>query len=106
MFGNARWHVVLQLGVVAEGERDAFFGELDDLGVGAAGGRPAVNIGRFCPPAIDVVVMEDADRPTGCTCIRVAEGVGFEPTRARRLTAFKAAAFNRSATPPGARHSM
>ena len=31
-----------------------------------------------------------------------AEGEGFEPPRDRRpLTAFKAAAFNRSATPPG-----
>src|SRR3954452_2896644 len=33
----------------------------------------------------------------------LAEGEGFEPPRDRRpLTAFKAAAFNRSATPPGA----
>ena len=34
--------------------------------------------------------------PTG----RLAEGVGFEPTRACTLTVFKTVAFNRSATPP------
>src|SRR5437868_13225400 len=31
----------------------------------------------------------------------VAEGVGFEPTRARALPVFKTGAINRSTTPPG-----
>ncbi len=32
--------------------------------------------------------------------ILLAEAVGFEPTRRFRLTVFKTAAFNHSATPP------
>lgn len=41
----ACWDEVLQLGLVAESERDAFLGQLCDLRVAIASGRPAVNVG-------------------------------------------------------------
>ena len=40
-------HVVLQLGVVAEGAGDSLRGELGELGVGVAGGVPALDVGRL-----------------------------------------------------------
>ena len=36
----------------------------------------------------------------GAASFRMAEGVGFEPTKSRPLPVFKTGAFNRSATPP------
>jgi hypothetical protein len=56
----ARWDVVLQLGVVTEREGNTLFGELQDLGVGVVSGRPAVNVGRLGPPAVCLVVIDDA----------------------------------------------
>jgi hypothetical protein len=35
--------------------------------------------------------------------LKMAEGVGFEPTRACALPVFKTGAINHSTTPPGAR---
>jgi hypothetical protein len=68
---------VLQFDVAVEGKGDALFGELDDLGVGVAGGSPAVNVGGFCPSAIGAAVMEDADGPTGCSCHSSSGGGGI-----------------------------
>jgi hypothetical protein len=58
-------HVVLQGGIVTEGERDALVGEFDDLGVGLASGRPAVKVGRVGPPAVRFAMVEDPDRRLG-----------------------------------------
>ena len=44
--------------------------------------------------------FESSKRLDDKLLILQAEGVGFEPTRARALPVFKTGAFNRSATPP------
>lgn len=47
---------------MAEREGDTHFGELDDLGVGVASDGPApLNVGGLGPPAITLVMVEDAN---------------------------------------------
>jgi len=61
----ARWDVVLQRDDVVEAERETLLGELDDICVAVADSGLAVNLGRFGPPSVGLVVVEDADRVTG-----------------------------------------
>jgi hypothetical protein len=52
---------VLQLDLVLQSKRDALFGQLYNLRIALTSGRPAVNIGGLGPPAIALVVIDDAD---------------------------------------------
>lgn len=58
---SAHRMAMLQFGRPPQGERDTLFRESDDLGVGVAGGRPALYVGGLGPPAVALAVVEESD---------------------------------------------
>jgi hypothetical protein len=75
--GGGWWQMVTRFTLEVEGNEKPCFGELDDLGVGGSRSRPALDIGRLGPPAVGLMVIDDANGLHSILHVRVASGLAL-----------------------------